>query len=789
MQNTKQNYVSNGEYPKYMEFKYPLDNFQLHGCSAIDNNENVLATAHTGSGKTTLALYAIAKCFALGQKVIYTSPIKTLSNQKFKEFTDLFPSVGIITGDVKINPTAQCLIMTAEILKNSLLRQYNDTVYDWNFNPNEVAYIILDEVHFINNPERGKVWEEILINLPSKIRLVMLSATISGANEMVEWLGNLKKVKCHLVSTVKRPVPLKHAIYWDDKLHTFLENDTQWNLHVWANTKKEMDKYFLKNKFSIVIFHKCLEYLRNNNLTPCTVFLLNREMVEKQAKTLPNFVSDHLESAKINKIWGSYLRKYKDIYEHTEQWNMVFDLVNKGIGVHHSGMIPILKEIVEILYSEGLIKVLLATETFAMGVNMPTKSVIFTNLTKFDGNEKRLFRPEEYGQMAGRAGRRGLDVQGTVIILPFLDFITEQEAKTIILAPPQKIKSKLSIDYSLIIKILNHKIDSNNEENTIDYLVNILSATLFNDQDSKNGSHLINKRKELESKLDNLVKLLDKKDIEKRQIYERIKEIDNKLNPKDYIRLDKKQEKLAIKEKKDLEEQISPSTYKSIDSWITLENQVIEIRNEIEFNETKLRIHIQKILNFLEVKEMVTLMNSNYTLSKKGRIMAEINECNSLVMTKIIEASLFDELDFDEIMGILSLFIADKDKEDIYLDELDISNKEKNIIKKIIKFSEDSYDDEIKLVQGTPFHFRSEWNLSYNMYNNIKEWAKGKNWLEMSEKTFEGNFIKNVLRLCNLTRNIEMIAKLLNNMKLLDKLNGYQEKLIRGIVITDSLYL
>ena len=149
----------------YFEFKYPLDNFQLWGCKAIDDDENVLATAHTGSGKTTLALYAIAKCIKMGKKVIYTSPIKTLSNQKFKEFSDLFPDVGIITGDIKINPTAQCLIMTAEILRNSLLRKHNDTIYEWNFNPEEVSIVILDEVHFINNQERGKVWEEIIINL------------------------------------------------------------------------------------------------------------------------------------------------------------------------------------------------------------------------------------------------------------------------------------------------------------------------------------------------------------------------------------------------------------------------------------------------------------------------------------------------------------------------------------------------------------------------------------------------------------------------------------------------
>jgi len=808
MQNTQNEFVSidtepfNGEHPKYMEFKYPLDNFQLHGCSAIDKDENVLATAHTGSGKTTLALYAIAKCFALDQQVIYTSPIKTLSNQKFKEFSDLFPSVGIITGDVKINPTAQCLIMTAEILKNSLLRQHNDTIYDWNFNPEKVAWVILDEVHFINNPERGKVWEEILLNLPSKVKLVMLSATISGAVEMVEWLGNLKKVKCHLVSTFKRPVPLKHAIYWDDNLHTFLENDTQWNLNVWTNVKKSMDKYFAKNRFSIVIFHKCLEYLRNNNLTPATIFLLNREVVEKQAKTLPDFVSDHMESTEIRNIWTKFLKKYEDIYKHTTQWNMVYDLVNKGVGIHHSGMIPILKEIVEILYSKGLIKILLATETFAMGVNMPTKSVVFTNVTKFDGHQKRIFRPEEYGQMAGRAGRRGLDTQGTVIILPFVDFITESEAKQIMLAPPQKIQSKFSIDYSLILKLLNHMIDSNNQEDTINYLTKVLSKTLFNGQNSKQCNHLFDDKRIAVEKLENIKKFIDKSVIEKRPVYERLKQIESELKPSSFFRLDKKQEKALLKEQSSLQLDILPPTYRSIDSWVTLENQVINIMNEIDFNEIKLQLHIEKIISFLENKGMVQVSNTQIKLSEKGRIIAEINECNSLIMSKIIESSILDDLEFNEIMGILSLFVADKDKQDIYINDLDISNKEKDIIKSIVKFSEELYDDELKLVQDTPFHFKSEWNLSFNMYETIKEWSTGKTWLEILasnnlkkiedtdfKQEFEGNFIKNVLRLTNLTRNIETIAKLLNNTKLLNKLDGYQEKLIKGIVITDSLYL
>ena len=763
--------------------KYKPDNWQLHAFKAIHNKENVLATAHTGSGKTALALEAIAYCLKQGKKVIYTSPIKTLSNQKKREFSKIFPDVGIITGDIKINPGAQCLIMTAEILKNSLLRKHNNTIYDWNFNPDEVSCVIIDEAHYLNNPERGKVWEEIFLNLSPNIQLVMLSATISEPLEMVEWIANLKQVRCHWVSTMKRPVPLTNAIYWDDKLYTFLEDDTKWNHLVWQDVKKSMDKYFSKNRFSNVIFHNCLKYLDNNNLLPAIIFILNRDAIESMAKTLPNLISDHLEGAKIVSIWEKELHKYKPIFEHNQEWYLVYDLVCKGIGIHHSGMIPILREIVEMLYEKGLLKVLLATETFAMGVNAPTKTVVFTNLTKYDGNTKRLFRPEEYGQMAGRAGRRGLDTSGTVIILPFIDFITENEAKTIILSPPQKITSKLSLDYSLILKQLNYKIDSNNTDKPIDYLINILSKSLFNGQDSKELKSIIFEKEETNKKLNQFSHSIIIEAKLMKESYIRLLEINEKLKPQGYFVLDRKVEKKLLIEKKELEKNINPTFQKVLDIEIKIDN----LEKEISLAKEKLSLHIEIVLDYLNKNEMI---DDNCILTKKGRIVSEINECNPLIMAKIIDSNMLDDLEFPEIMGILSLFIADNDREEIYINDLDISNKEKEIINNIITISTNLSSEELKIVQKTPFPFNSNWNLSLNMIEIIKEWAKGEEWLTISHKfdNFIGNFIKNVLRLTNVTRNIEAIAILLNNISLINKLNGFQEKLIRGIVITDSLY-
>lgn len=773
---------------EYFPFKYQLDNFQLHGCKAIEDNENVLITAHTGSGKTALALYAIGKCLAQGKKVIYTSPIKTLSNQKFKEFSESFPDVGILTGDVKINPTAKCLILTAEILRNSLLQKRDEEVYDWNFNPDDVACVILDEVHFINNKERGKVWEEIIINLSPNIQLVMLSATISGANEMVDWIGNLKKVNCHLISTAKRPVPLTHSIYWDDELYTYEENET-WIHDSWKNIKKDIDKYYSKNRHTSYTFHKCLEYLRNKDLLPVTVFLLNRDAVEKQAKSLTVFVEDHMANAEIKRIWDKNLLKYRDIYQHTEQWNTVFDLVCKGVGIHHSGMIPVLKEIVEILYNQGLIKVLLATETFALGVNSPTKTVIFTNLTKFDGTQRRLLRPEEYGQMAGRAGRRGLDTFGNVIVLPFPDFITESEAKEIIKAPPQKISSKLSLDYSIILKLLNYKLEKKDCSDPIEYIFNILSKTLFNGQEEKINSGILREKNQLVDKMELFMNTIGKSVEEYKDKFTELVEIKNKLKPNGFIRLDKKVEKKLLQQKSTLEMDIPSSIMKTMEHWYELDQTLKQINREVEFNENKLKYHIEDMLSYLLKNEMI---DESTQLTAKGRVVSEVNECNPLILGKIINSNILDDLEFNQIVSLLSIFVADRSRsDDIYISDLDATEKEKDALKMILQWKDELEKDEATLMNNIPFTFSSEWTTSLSMYEATKHWCNGNTWLEMKDTfdNFEGNFIKNIIRLGNLVRNILSIAKILNNVKLINKLDGYQEKLIRDIVITDSLYI
>ena len=761
----------------HFDFKYPLDHFQLHACKAISNNENVLVTAHTGSGKTAIALEAIKRMLNKGKKVIYTSPIKTLSNQKFYEFSEHFDSVGIMTGDIKINPLANLVIMTAEILRNALLQDNNNQrIYEWNFNPTEVECVILDEVHYINNPERGHIWEDIIINLLPHVQLVMLSATISKAEELAKWLGELKKVKCHLISTLKRPVPLKHGIWWNGEIKYFLNGDSDWKQGIWNDVSIKINKYYKINNFSLNEFFNCIKYLENNKMIPCIIFLLNRGLVEKYAKKIPYHFTDIKEQCTIQNIWNKKLHEYKHIYEKSLEWNELYTLVTKGIGIHHSGMIPILKEIVEILYSLGLVKVLLATETFAMGINMPTKTVLFFNIDKFDGKTRNL-RPEEYGQMAGRAGRRGLDIIGHVIILPFINFIDETDAKKMILSPPLSIISKFSLNSIYILK----NISLVNKEKLLIEIINKCQNSLFNYQDNCNIDLKINSYNQLKL---NIIDIKQKYNIIDDNIIQKIYDITNKLSNyslNNFIKLDKKLEKKLINERKELLLSINNIDLKILVEYCEYKNKLLILDNNI--NNNKLEIQIELIFNYLKENNYI---DNNNNLTIFGKILSEINECNPYILHFLYPR--FDNLDFNEIVAICSILISDNsDKKDIYISDLNCSDLCKIILNDLETNINIFETNENNLNNILPYPYWLNWNRNYNMFNMVKSWANGDN--TINNLTSTGNFIKTILRLTNLIRNINNIAIILNNIILINKLEGYQEKLIRDIVITNSLYL
>uniref|UniRef100_A0A8C7U5R5 SKI2 subunit of superkiller complex n=1 Tax=Oncorhynchus mykiss TaxID=8022 RepID=A0A8C7U5R5_ONCMY len=451
-------------------FKYPfeLDVFQKQAVLRLEAHESVFVAAHTSAGKTVVAEYAIALSQKHMTRTIYTSPIKALSNQKFRDFKTTFGDVGLLTGDVQLSPKASCLIMTTEILR-SMLYNGSEVIRD-------LEWVIFDEVHYINDAERGVVWEEVLIMLPDHVSIILLSATVPNAVEFSEWIGRIKKKHIYVISTAKRPVPLEHYLYTGNSTKTqkemFLLLDPTGNFQTKGyyaaidakkeRTSKHTQSFGTKNPSQNTtpsqdraVWLSLLHFLSQRQQTPVVAFTFSRTRCDDNARSLASMdLTSSVEKSEIHSFFQKSLRRLRGGDRQLPQILLIRDLLKRGIGVHHSGILPIMKEVIEMLFSRGLVKVLFATETFAMGVNMPARTVVFDSIRKHDGTGFRNLLPGEYIQMAGRAGRRGLDATGTVIILCKSGVHDMGDLNVMMLGKPTVLQSQFRLTYTMILNLL-----------------------------------------------------------------------------------------------------------------------------------------------------------------------------------------------------------------------------------------------------------------------------------------------------------------------------------------------
>ncbi|XP_071551875.1 superkiller complex protein 2 [Panulirus ornatus] len=448
-------------------YPFELDIFQKQAILHLEKHDCVFVAAHTSAGKTVVAEYAIALTLKHMTRAIYTSPIKALSNQKYRDFKIKFDDVGLLTGDIQINPKASCLIMTTEILQ-SMLYNGSDLIRD-------LEWVIFDEVHYINNAERGHVWEEVLIMLPSTVNIVLLSATVPNTIEFADWIGRIKKRKIYVISTSKRPVPLEHYLYTGtggkSKDERFLLVDASgnfltkgYNAALAAKNERKKNqqtqgpkhgKQHMGEKQERNMWIGLIDHLSRRDLLPIVAFTLSKKRCDSNANQLMSQdLTTNREKGEIHAFIKRCIDRLQGTDKELPQVIYMRSLLMKGIGVHHSGILPILKEVVEMLFAKGLVKLLFATETFAMGVNMPARCVVFDSIRKHDGTGFRDVVPSEYIQMAGRAGRRGLDTTGTVIILCKNDVPEMSNLHRMMLGKPTKLESQFKLTYSMILNIL-----------------------------------------------------------------------------------------------------------------------------------------------------------------------------------------------------------------------------------------------------------------------------------------------------------------------------------------------
>lgn len=489
---------------------FELDTFQKEAVYHLENGDSVFVAAHTSAGKTVVAEYAIALAAKHMTKAVYTSPIKALSNQKFRDFRQEFDDVGILTGDVQINPEASCLIMTTEILRSMLYRGA-DLLRD-------VEFVIFDEVHYVNDLERGVVWEEVIIMLPEHVTLILLSATVPNTYEFASWVGRTKKKNIYVISTPKRPVPLEHYLWADKAMYKIVGADKKFLDQGWkeanaARSGRDSAKAVASAENAgnqrggtnsakgtrgqpqrgavqkpggqrgrgqpqravgniartgrgggrttaaqdRNIWVHLVQHLRKHELLPACIFVFSKKRCEQNADALSNLdFCTASEKSATHMIIERSVARLKPEDRILPQIRRLRELLSRGIAVHHGGLLPIVKEIVEILFAKTLVKVLFATETFAMGLNLPTRTVVFSGFRKHDGRAFRELLPGEYTQMAGRAGRRGLDPVGSVIIVNQGSEEAPPAAtlKQMILGDPTKLRSQFRLTYNMILNLL-----------------------------------------------------------------------------------------------------------------------------------------------------------------------------------------------------------------------------------------------------------------------------------------------------------------------------------------------
>uniref|UniRef100_A0A6C0F5C4 Helicase ATP-binding domain-containing protein n=1 Tax=viral metagenome TaxID=1070528 RepID=A0A6C0F5C4_9ZZZZ len=822
-------------------FPFPLSPFQKHSIEAIVTGNHILVTAHTGSGKTLPAEFAIEYFVKRKgdkrRRVIYTSPIKALSNQKFYEFTKKFPDIsfGILTGDLKANPDADVLIMTTEILQNTLYRRKNPTTtttslqnagksllaFDMDIE-NELACVIFDEVHYINDQDRGKVWEETIMMLPLQVQMVMLSATIDSPEKFALWCENRDKTDdkktVFLASTYERVVPLTHysfitsnsAIFKilkdkekeqevknvTNKLITIQTAGGKFEEENFQRVKKTLKLMETKNvyvKRQHVLNNVC-KHMVENEMLPALCFVFSRKALEVCANeiTVPLLEFDSKVGYTVKRECEQIIRKlpnYQEYLELPEYHNMVA-LLEKGIAIHHAGVMPVLREMVELLYAKGYIKLLFATETFAVGINMPTKTVLFTDINKFDGSGMRMLHSHEYTQQAGRAGRRGIDTVGHVIHLTNLFKNTDtMEFRQMMGGKPQTLVSKFKISFNLILNLL----DAGDSD-----FARFANNSMIQDSILSEMSVTYKKITEISTEIEVLNNSLDHCRTPRQIVQE-------------YIDISEKHVHAANKKRKDIDRRMQEiqSNHKFLEQdkqtlikYNAKCDEMARLSDRLDDTNKFIAENVDKVTDILISKRFLEkpLVDEStnkpiHKLTIKGTIASHIREMHCLVMAELVDKNELQSLTAQELVSLFSCFTNVTVPEDL---SCIVPNAPTQQIRDLVLKCRTMYNEYLDLETEKQINTGTDYNIHFELLRYVYDWTMAESaqecklvlqTLSQDKEVFLGEFVKALLKINNISSELEKVAEYIGNIELLHKLRKIPQLTLKYVATNQSLYV
>ena len=839
------------KYNEYFEkFQYPLHIFQKWAIEGIVEGQHVLVTAPTGSGKSLPAEFCV-DYFVKNKKkkVIYCSPIKSLSNQKFYDFSQKYPdiSIGIITGDIKNNSNADVLIMTTEILLNKLYQikskddrtgtNYSAVSFEMDLEK-ELGVVIFDEIHMINDTSRGHVWEQSIMLLPKHIQMVGLSATLDNPEKFAYWLENrvendssIKKEPddkpiVYLSSKKERTVPLTHYSFItttqgifksikDKSVHEEIKALTNTPYIIQDAKGKFQEEHYFKMTKMLKLFedkdvrikrphvlNQCLKYLTEHEMTPaiCYVFSIKKLEVCAREVTTNLLEFDSKVPYTIRRECEQILRKLPNFeeYLHIPEYIHLVALLEKGIAVHHSKMLPILREIVEILFARGCIKVLFATESVAIGLNLPVKTTIFTDINKFDGEHLRFLHAHEYTQAAGRAGRLGLDTVGHVIHLNNLfRNVDSVSYKAMMNGKPQVLQSKFKISYHLLLSLID--IGENG------FVAFSKRSMVKGDLDG-----------ELKEVYDEIAHIAGELEVTETQHLKHLRTPSNVIE--EYIDLMEKRPTAVNKKRKEIERRIQDiqDSYRSVESdketmkkYHDKQCLLYQLEAKYKSMEKYIDQNVESILCILREKvfilsnPQVTFMSS---LTLKGTIASCLKEVPCLLFAewfidsnnKNVSINIF-ELQAKQLIVLLSCFTTNINVSDDYKDW---TPNKRTSDSNVITFLEEEVQPRIKEYKEREEKARvdtgTDYSIHYDLMKYVEEWSNADcveeckivlQKLEREKEIFLGEFVKAILKINTIVSELERVAELLGNIEFLSRLREIPGLTMKYVVTNQSLYI